>query len=116
MWQQNSNPMLTLSSGPKPMKSLVVRFAYTIAVLLIAGYAFFALRGPQGIPGLLEKRQQIHELEKRNAVLAREIEQKRDRINRLRDNQTDQELEIRQRLKLVKPDEKVFILQDQEKK
>ncbi len=98
------------------MKSLVTRFVYAIAVLLIAGYAFVALRGPQGIPGLLEKRKQIQELEKRNAVLAREIEQKRERIGRLRDNQTDQELEIRQRLKLVKPDEKVFVLQDQEKK
>jgi cell division protein FtsB len=48
--------------------------------------------------------------------IAREIEQKRARIGRLRDNETDQELEIRQRLKLVKPDEKVFMLQDQEKK
>jgi cell division protein FtsB len=98
------------------MKSLIARVACAIAVLLIASYAFFALRGPQGIPGLFEKRRQIHELEKRNAVLAREIEEKRGRINRLRDNQTDQELEIRQRLKLVKPDEKVFVLQDQDKK
>ena len=98
------------------MKSSFRMLAGVAALLFLAGYAFIALRGPQGIPGLLEKRQQIHELEKRNAVLAREIEQKRDRINRLRDNQTDQELEIRQRLKLVKPDEKVFILQDQEKK
>jgi cell division protein FtsB len=98
------------------MKSLVTRFAYVIAVLLVAGYAFFALRGPRGIPGLMEKRRQVQELEKRNAVLAREIEQKRARIARLRDSQTDQELEIRQRLKLVKPDEKVFVLQDQERR
>ena len=34
----------------------------------------------------------------------------------LRENQTEQEREIRQRLKLVKPNEKVFILQDDEKK
>jgi cell division protein FtsB len=98
------------------MRSLFTRFAYAAAALLIAGYAFFALRGPNGIPGLIEKRRQVQDLEKRNATLAREIELKRARIHRLRDSQSDQELEIRQRLKLVKPDEKVFVLQDQEKK
>jgi cell division protein FtsB len=98
------------------MKSLLARFLCVAVVLLIAGYAVVALGGPQGIPGLIEKRKQVQELETHNAALAREIEQKRARIARLRDNETDQELEIRQRLKLVKPDEKVFMLQDQEKK
>lgn len=98
------------------MKSLAVRFAYAAAALLIAGYALIALRGPYGIPGLLDKQRQVEELEKRNASLAREIEQKRERINRLRESQPDQDLEIRQRLKLVKPNEKVFVLEDQEKK
>ncbi|MFN7995608.1 MAG: septum formation initiator family protein [Bryobacteraceae bacterium] len=98
------------------MKSFARRFAYSVAVLMIAGYAFFALRGPNGIPGLIDKRHQIQELEKRNSDLAKEIEQKRARIARLRENQTEQEMEIRQRLKLVKPNEKVFILQDDEKK
>ena len=98
------------------MKSRLAKFLCVVAVVLIAGYAVVALGGPRGIPGLIEKRKQVQELEKRNAALAREIEQKRARIGRLRDNETDQELEIRQRLKLVKPDEKVFMLQDQEKK
>lgn len=98
------------------MKSPFAKFLCVVAVLLIAGYAVVSLGGPQGIPGLIEKRKQVQELEKRNAELAREIEQKRARIGRLRDNETDQELEIRQRLKLVKPDEKVFMLQDQDKK
>jgi len=98
------------------MKPPLARSLCVVAVVLIAGYAVVALGGPRGIPGLIEKRKQVQELEKRNAALAREIEQKRARIGRLRDNETDQELEIRQRLKLVKPDEKVFMLQDQEKK
>lgn len=98
------------------MKSLLTRFAYVAATLTIAAYVFFALRGPQGIPGLMEKRKQIQVLEKRNAARAREIEQMRQRLTRLRDSQTDQELEIRRRLKLVKPDEKVFVLQDQERR
>jgi cell division protein FtsB len=98
------------------MRSLMGRLAYGTVALLVATYAFFALRGPQGIPGLLEKRRQIQELERRNTILAREIERKSARITRLRENQSDQDLEIRQRLKLLRPEEKVFILQDQEKK
>jgi cell division protein FtsB len=98
------------------MKPSLAKIGSAVAILLVVGYAFFALRGPQGVPALLEKRRQIQQLEQRNAMLAREIELKRQRIRRLRENQDEQELEIRQRLKLVRPGEKVFILQDQEKK
>jgi cell division protein FtsB len=94
------------------MKSSITRFAGAAALVLLAGYAFIALQGPQGVPALVEKRRLIREYEKKNADLARKIEEQRARIGRLNDSQSGQELEIRQRLKLVKPDEKVFILQD----
>jgi cell division protein FtsB len=48
--------------------------------------------------------------------LAREIEQKRERINRLAGNQAEQEIEIRHRLKLVHPGEKIYIVGEPEKK
>ena len=60
----------------------------------------------------MEKREQIKLLERRNADLAQEIERKRDHIRRLADNPAEQELEIRERLKLVRPDEKVYITGD----
>jgi len=91
------------------MKESFTRFAGAAALLLLAGYAFIALRGPQGVPGLMEKRRLIREYEKTNADMVRKIEEQRARIGRFSDS-PDQE--IRQRLKLVKPDEKVFILQD----
>ena len=72
-------------------------------------YAFFAMRGPHGLAAWNAKRQQIHELEERNAVLIRENVLKRQYLERLRENQTEQELEIRRRWKLVKPNEKVFM-------
>jgi len=93
------------------MKSSLKRFAGAAALLLLACYAFIALQGTQGIPGLMEKRRLIREYEKKNADKAREIEQQRARISRFTDSPSG-ELEIRQRLKLVKPGEKVFILQD----
>jgi cell division protein FtsB len=94
------------------MKSSITRFAGAAALVLLAGYAFIALQGPQGVPALVEKRRLIREYEKKNADLARKIEEQRARIGRFNDSPSGQELEIRQRLKLVKPDEKVFILQD----
>jgi cell division protein FtsB len=91
------------------MKSSFTKFAGAAALMLLAGYAFIALQGPQGVPGLMEKRRLIKEYEKTNADIARKIEEQRARIGRFSDS-PDQE--IRQRLKMVKPDEKVFILQD----
>jgi cell division protein FtsB len=92
------------------MKAPLSRFAYLVAFLMVTSYAIFTLQGPRGLTALIEKRQQIHELEKRNAALAQEIERKRDHIKRLAENPAEQELEIRERLKLVRPDEKVYII------
>lgn len=79
-------------------------------------YAFFTLRGPHGIPGLVERQRQIREMQQRNADLDKQIERMRDHIKRLTDNPSQQELEIRERLKLVKPGEKVYITGDPAKK
>jgi cell division protein FtsB len=92
------------------MKVSLARFGYLIAFLMVVSYAFFTLRGPKGIPALLQKQHQVEEIEKRNAALAQENERTREHIQRLSDNPAEQELEIRQRLKLVHPGEKVYIL------
>lgn len=92
------------------------RFAYVIAIVLVIGFGIYTLRGSQGIPALMKKQAEIKELEKSNADLAKEIEQKRAKIKRLEDNPAEQELEIRRQLKLVHPGEKVYNSQDQDKK
>jgi cell division protein FtsB len=98
------------------MKLPVPKFVYVVAFLALVGFVAVTLRGPRGIPALIEKEHQIQELEKRNAALAQEVERKRDRIRRLVDSPAQQELEIRQRLKLVGPRDKVFILGDTARK
>jgi len=98
------------------MKGSLSRLAYAIAVLVVASYALVTLRGPKGFQAISEKREQIHELEKRNASLAQEIERKREHIRRLAENPAEQELEIRDRLKLVRPNEKVYIIGSPAKK
>jgi len=91
------------------MKSSVIRFACAVALVMAVVYAFVAMRGPHGMAAWTQKRQEIRELEERNAALARENQVKREYIERLRQSQPEQELEIRRRLKLVKPNEKVFM-------
>lgn len=98
------------------MKAPIAKIAYVMAFLMVVSYAFITLRGPHGASALMEKRRQIHEMEERNTRLAQEIERKREHIKRLADNPGDQELEIRERLKLVNPKDKVFIIGDPEKK
>ena len=92
------------------MKAPLVRFAYASALALVGTYAYMTLHGPQGVHALSQKRAQIRELEQRNAGLAQQIERKREHIRRLAENPAEQELEIRERLKLVHPNEKIYIL------
>ncbi|HEY1342493.1 MAG TPA: septum formation initiator family protein [Bryobacteraceae bacterium] len=98
------------------MKPSLVRFAYLLVFLMAASYALFALRGPHGVRAFREKQRQIQEMEQRNQDLDREIERKKEHIQRLTSNPDQQELEIRERLKLVHPGEKVFVLGEPEKK
>lgn len=94
------------------MKPSFARFAYILAIVLVAGYALASLRGPRGVSALMEKRRQIQALEHRNAELEKEIERRRDRIQRLNSDPNEQERVIQERLKLVRPGEKVYILGD----
>jgi cell division protein FtsB len=91
------------------MRSPFARVAYVLAFLAVAGYALVTLRGPRGVTALIEKQHQIQQLERQNELLHQEIEHRRERINRLIDNPTEQELQIRERLKLVQPRDKVYI-------
>ncbi len=97
------------------MKISVVRAIYVLVVCFGLVYAFVVLRGPNGIPGLIAKRSMVHEYEAGNQQLHREIEQKQERIERLKNNPAEQEFEIRQRLKLTKPGETTYIIDDKKK-
>ena len=98
------------------MKAPFAKFVYLFAFLGVLMYAFVTLQGPHGIRALQDKQRQIEEMQKRNAETAKEIERMRDHIRRLSDDPKEQELEIRERLKLVKPGEKVYITGDPAKK
>ena len=94
------------------MKTAVRRIAYIIAFALIGVYGYVALRGPQGIPALLEKRRQIRELEEQNQTIQRENTYRRERIHKLESSTSEQEIEIRKKLHMLRQGETSFILPD----
>jgi len=98
------------------MKAPFSRTAYIVVFVMAATYAVATLSGARGIPSVLARQKQIQRLEDRNAQLAREIERKREHINRLKNDPSAQELEIRDRYKLVHPGDTVYITGQPDKK
>ena len=88
------------------------RAGYIVVVGVALVYGMVVLRGPQGVSALLDKRREVRQLEEQNAAKAAENERRRERIRRLEQNSTEQELEIRKQLKLLRPGETTFILED----
>jgi cell division protein FtsB len=92
------------------MNVAIRRLLFAAGFVIIGVYGFVALRGPQGIPALLDKWRDIHSLEEQNATLQRENDYKKERIRKLQDSPAEQEMEIRKNLKLLRPGETTFIL------
>jgi cell division protein FtsB len=91
------------------------RFAYVAGFALIGGYGWIALKGPQGLQALIEKHREIQRLQEQNIVISRENERRRERIRRLAESPSEQQMEIRKQLKLQKPGETTFILPESPK-
>jgi hypothetical protein len=91
------------------MGFLLRKGGYLVAVTFLGLCAFVILRGPQGMPSLVEKRKEIQAMQELNADLQSKIELKRSRIERLKTSEAEQELEIRERLKLLRKGETRFI-------
>ena len=94
------------------LRGFARRAGWLIVTVLALAYGWMALRGPQGLQALLEKRREIRQLEEQNAAQARENELRRERIQRLEQSRSEQEMEIRKQLKLLRPGETTFILPD----
>jgi len=92
------------------------RLMLLVVFAFIGVYGYLTLRSPQGIPALREKWDEIRKLEEDNANLQRENKYRADRIKKLEESPSEQELEVRKNLKLLRPGETSFILPDQPKK
>ena len=97
------------------MKRILGPLFFFAFAALVGTYGYLTLSRPQGIPALHGKWNEIRKMEEENAALQRENDYRRKRIEKLRDNTSEQELEIRKKLKLLRPGETSFILPEQPK-
>ena len=88
--------------------------AAAAALIGLGAYAAITLRGPQGIRALTEKQREIRQLEEENANLQRDIEAKKQYIERLKHDPMTQELELK-KLGLVHKDDTEFKIVGQHK-
>jgi len=98
----------TLSDMVKRHKGI----ALAAGMVLTLGWA--AVSGSQGIDGMLEKREQIRQLQEENAALEAENAKRQERIQRLGSSSSDQDVEIR-KLNMLKQGETTFMLPEAEK-
>ena len=91
---------------------VTTKIGVAVVVVLSSSYIYAALRGPQGFAALQHKWQEVRELQFENAKLAAEVQARSERIHRLQQSTSEQELEIRKRLKKLRKGETSFIHPD----
>lgn len=89
---------------------------FVLIAALVVGYGWMFFHGPQGFQSLLDKRREIRQLEERNARWRVENEQRKEKIRKLQESRSEQELEIRKQLKLQRAGETTFILPETDQK
>jgi len=92
------------------MRSLFKNLGYAVLVTMIGVYVFLQMTGDNGVAALMERRNQVQNLQAQNAELERRNRMRADRIERLLESREEQELEIRRRFKLQKKDSVDFYL------
>ncbi|MEN6534437.1 MAG: septum formation initiator family protein [Bryobacteraceae bacterium] len=86
-----------------------------VAFMVVAIYVIATLRSPEGVAAVLQKQGEIRKLQQQNADIEQGIRVKRERIRKLNEDSSEQDIVIRERLRLLKQGETTFIIQDQKK-
>lgn len=98
------------------MKHFFARFVGPLAVVALAIFLVAAMKVPLDLTSLGVKNDRIRQLQEQNAALSNDIKARTERIEKLSNSPSGQELEIRKRLKVQRPGETIIILPDQAKK
>ena len=97
------------------LRAILRPLAAIAALAGLAAYATIMLRGPQGLSALRERREQIRTLEEQNANLARDIEARKQRIERLKNDPSTQAVAIKKLLGMSHPGDTDFKISGQHK-
>jgi cell division protein FtsB len=94
------------------MLALLRQLGYLAAVGVACFYVFVALKGPNGVPAMMEKKEQIERLKQQNDTLRQEIERRRKYIDHLENSDETRERAIREHTHKSKGNETTIYLQD----
>ena len=100
-------------SSPNP--SMIRRIGYSTFGLIAFFFVFLFFKGPQGLPAFQAKWARVQDAERTNANLKREIEEMKARNLRLRTDQEEIRLEIRDALGKSSKGETIYKLPEKRK-
>lgn len=92
--------------------ALLRQLGYIAAVALACFYAFVVLRGPNGIPAMIERNHQVETLQREIRELDTRIQDKKNFLEEVRKNPEIRDREIRRQTNKVKPGETIIFLED----
>jgi len=102
------------------MFTLLRQLGYLAAIAVGCFYVFIVLKGPTGIPAMLERRQQIERMKEENEELKQEIRRRDTSIRHLEQSGEAKERAVREHTHKSKDNETVIYLPEgqatQEKK
>jgi cell division protein FtsB len=98
------------------MNTLLRQLGFVAAAAVTCFYVFLVLRGPNGIPAMLEKRQQIERMKQENEAMRQEIEKKKIIIDQLENSSEARERAVREHTRKAKQHETTIFLQDEDEK
>lgn len=90
------------------LRQIVRPLLVAASLVVFVAYAVTMFRGPQGLSELHRNRAIVQDLESQNADLRHEIEIKSNRIDKLKNDPNQQEIEIRKRLEMQRHGETIF--------
>lgn len=78
------------------MSFLIRQLGFLAVAAVACFYVFVALRGPNGIPTMIEKRQQLERMRQENDALRQEIQRKKVVINQLQNSDDARKRAVRE--------------------
>lgn len=95
------------------MSFLLRQLGFVAAAAVACFYVFIALKGPNGIPTMLEKRHQLERMRDENEALKREIQRRKDAIEQLQTSDEARKRAVREGTRQAQPGDVVIYLSDQ---
>lgn len=94
------------------MSFLLRQLGFVAATAVACFYLFIALKGPNGLPTMLEKRQQLERMREENDALKREIQRRKAVIDQLQSSDEARKRAVREGTRRAMPGEVTVYLSD----